>query len=61
MATLAEFRQRLAQVLDDRSHDAQATLNRLHAWCVDAEASGIQSLQAFSERMKGYALAPARH
>ncbi|MGO4262910.1 DesA family fatty acid desaturase [Lysobacter sp. TAB13] len=61
MATLADFRQRLAQVLDDRSHDAQATLQRLHAWCVEAEASGIHALQAFSERLKGYALAPARH
>ncbi|MEI2453225.1 MULTISPECIES: DesA family fatty acid desaturase [Lysobacter] len=60
MATLADFRQRLAQVLDDRSHDAQATLAKLHAWCVEAEASGIQALQAFSARLKGYALAPAR-
>lgn len=61
MATVADFRQRLAQVLDDRSHDAQATLTRLHAWCVEAEASGIQALQQFSARLKGYALAPARH
>lgn len=60
MATLADFRQRLAHVLDDRSHDAQATLAKLHAWCTEAEASGIQTLQAFSARMKGYALAPAR-
>ncbi|HEY0506204.1 MAG TPA: fatty acid desaturase [Lysobacter sp.] len=60
MATLADFRQRLAHVLDDRSHDAQATLSRLHAWCTEAEASGIQTLQAFSARLKGYALAPAR-
>ncbi|GAA5067933.1 fatty acid desaturase [Lysobacter panacisoli] len=60
MATLADFRQRLAHVLDDRSHDAQATLSKLHAWCTEAEASGIQALQAFSARLKGYALAPAR-
>jgi stearoyl-CoA desaturase (delta-9 desaturase) len=60
MATLADFRQRLAQVLDDRSHDAQATLAKLHAWCAEAEASGIQALQAFSVRLKGYALAPNR-
>jgi stearoyl-CoA desaturase (delta-9 desaturase) len=60
MATLAEYRQRLQQVLDDRSHDAQATLQRLHAWCAEAEASGIAALQQFSARLKGYALAPAR-
>lgn len=60
MATLAEFRQRLAQVLDDRSHDAQATLAKLHAWCTEAEASGIHALQQFSARLKGYAIVPTR-
>lgn len=60
MAQIAEYRQRLAQVLDERSIDAQATLQKLHAWCVDAEASGIHALQDFSQRMKGYALVPAR-
>ena len=60
MATLAEYRQRLQQVLDDRSHDAQTTLARLQAWCAEAEATGIQSLQQFSTRLKGYTLVPAR-
>ena len=60
MATVAEYRQRLAQVLDERSHDAQATLAKLHVWCAEAEASGIQALEAFSSRLKGYALVPAR-
>ncbi|HSM10425.1 MAG TPA: fatty acid desaturase [Lysobacter sp.] len=60
MATIAEYRQRLAQVLDERSHDAQATLARLHAWCAEAEASGIHALEEFSARLKGYALVPAR-
>lgn len=59
LATVAEYRARLAQVLDERSHDAKATLARLHAWCQEAEASGIASLQQFSARLKGYALAPA--
>jgi stearoyl-CoA desaturase (delta-9 desaturase) len=58
LATVAEYRARLAQVLDERSSDAKATLARLHAWCQEAEASGIASLQQFSARMKGYALAP---
>ncbi len=60
MATLAEYRQRLQQGLDDRSHDAQTTLAKLHAWCAEAEASGNQALQQFSARLKGYALVPAR-
>src|SRR5690606_1896467 len=60
MATLAEYRQRLQQVLDDRSHDAQATLQKLHDWCVEAEATGNHALQQFSARLKGYTLVPAR-
>ena len=59
LATVAEYRARLAQVLDERSSDAKATLARLHAWCQEAEASGIASLQQFSARMKGYAIASA--
>lgn len=60
MATIAEYRQRLAHVLDERSHDAQATLHKLQVWCSEAEASGIQALEEFSLRLKGYALVPAR-
>ena len=59
LATIAEYRARLAQVLDERSSDAKATLARLQALCQEAEASGIASLQQFSARLKGYALAPA--
>lgn len=59
MATLAEYRQRLQYVLDERSHDAQATLQKLHDWCVEAEATGNHALQQFSARLKGYTLVPA--
>ena len=61
IAQLADFRARLAQVLDERSNDAQATLAKLHAWCAEAEATGNAALRAFSMRMKGYALAPSRY
>lgn len=60
MATLAEYRQRLQHVLDERSNDAQATLQKLHDWCVAAEATGNQALQQFSARLKGYTLVPAQ-
>ncbi|QOY62950.1 fatty acid desaturase [Lysobacter sp. H21R4] len=60
MATLAEYRQRLQQVLDERSNDAQATLQKLHDWCVEAEATGNHALQQFSARLKGYTLVPAQ-
>ena len=58
--TLIEYRRRLAEVLESRSRGANDTLNALQQWCREAEASGIQALQEFSLRMKGYALQPAR-
>ena len=58
--TLVEYRARLAAVLETRSQSANETLQQLQAWCREAEASGIQALEAFSLRMKGYALQPAR-
>jgi stearoyl-CoA desaturase (delta-9 desaturase) len=60
LATLVEYRARLAAVLEERSHDAGATLQRLQEWCREAEASGIRALEEFAGRLRGYALAPAR-
>lgn len=60
LATLVDFRARLSAVLEERSNDASATLKRLQDWCHEAEASGIQSLQEFATRLRGYALVPAR-
>nr|WP_240703600.1 fatty acid desaturase [Thermomonas aquatica] len=57
--TLIEYRARLAEVLESRSHDASEKLKRLQAWCAEAEASGVRALQEYSARLKGYALQPA--
>jgi stearoyl-CoA desaturase (delta-9 desaturase) len=57
MQALVEHRKRLAAVLEARSHDAAERLRQLQAWCKEAEESGIASLQAYSQRLKGYALA----
>jgi len=59
LATLVEYRARLAAVLEERSHDASATLARLQDWCREAEATGIHTLREFAARLRGYALAPA--
>jgi stearoyl-CoA desaturase (delta-9 desaturase) len=58
LATLIEFRARLAAVLEERSQDAQTTLARLQEWCREAEASGIRTLEEFAGRLRGYALRP---
>ncbi|MET1025250.1 MAG: fatty acid desaturase [Pseudoxanthomonas sp.] len=57
MQALVEHRKRLATLLEARSHDAAERLRQLQAWCKEAEESGIASLQAYSQRLKGYALA----
>ena len=57
--TLVEYRAQLAQVLESRSVDANERLQRLQAWCAEAEASGVRALQEYAARLKGYALQPA--
>ena len=55
---LIEYRNRLAEVLESRSHDAAERLKRLQAWCAEAEASGVRALQDYAVRLRGYALVP---
>ena len=57
--TLIEYRARLSEVLESRSHDAGEKLKRLQAWCAEAEASGVRALQEYAVRLRGYALVPA--
>ena len=55
---LIEYRNRLAEVLESRSHDAAERLKRLQAWCAEAETSGVRALQDYAVRLRGYALVP---
>ena len=47
-------------VYELRSAEAEAKMVALRAWCAEAEASGIRQLEEFSQRLKGYSMAPAR-
>ena len=60
LATLLEYRQRLLAIYEMRSAEAEAKMEALRTWCREAEASGIQALEEFSMRLKGYALVPVR-
>ncbi|MDQ1064448.1 fatty acid desaturase [Stenotrophomonas sp. SORGH_AS_0282] len=53
---LVEHRARLAALLEARGNDAAERLKLLQAWCHEAEASGIATLQNYAARLKGYAL-----
>jgi stearoyl-CoA desaturase (delta-9 desaturase) len=60
MARVVEFRQRLAAIMERSGKRSDDMLQALQAWCQDAERSGIDSLEEFARRLRGYALAPAR-
>ncbi|MFN7550548.1 MAG: fatty acid desaturase [Pseudomonadota bacterium] len=60
MALVVEYRRRLVAVMERSGKRSEDMLHALQAWCADAEASGIASLEEFARRLRGYALAPAR-
>jgi len=52
LTTVCEFRARLVALMEERGADK--ALKSLQQWIVEAEQSGIRSLQQFAERLKGY-------
>jgi stearoyl-CoA desaturase (delta-9 desaturase) len=58
LATVCDFRNRLANVLERGNGNADTVLTNLQEWCREAEASGIRALQEFAMRLRGYALVP---
>jgi len=61
LATVCEFRNRLAAVLERGNGNNESTmLANLQTWCAEAEATGIRALQEFAMRLRGYALVPVR-
>jgi stearoyl-CoA desaturase (delta-9 desaturase) len=60
LATVYEYRQRLRAVYERTGQNSDAMLDALRQWCAEAEASGIEALAQFADRLKGYALVPVR-
>ena len=58
-ATVIEYRRRLADLMARSGKSSQAMLEALQQWCTEAEASGIQSLEDFSRKLRSYALPQA--
>jgi stearoyl-CoA desaturase (Delta-9 desaturase) len=52
--TVCDFRNRLAELMEQRGADQ--ALKGLQQWIVEAEQSGIRSLQEFAQRLKSYAV-----
>ena len=54
--TVYEAKLRLQQIWQRSSTTSENLVHQLEHWCHTAEASGIESLQTFSNRLKGYKL-----
>ncbi|MBY0574644.1 MAG: fatty acid desaturase [Undibacterium sp.] len=55
LKTMHDMRLELAQIWERSSATREQLVAQLQEWCVKAEASGIQTLQEFSLRLRSYA------
>jgi len=58
LRTVHEFRQQLVAVWEGAHMSNEALVRQLREWCARAEASGIEALQEFSSRLRGYLPTP---
>jgi stearoyl-CoA desaturase (delta-9 desaturase) len=59
LRTVHDFRLQLVAVWEQANVSNEALVRQLREWCARAEASGIESLQEFSARLRGYLPTPA--
>ena len=57
LETVHEFRERLRELWSGANVSNERLLAQLREWCSEAEASGIQVLEEFAERLRSYQLA----
>jgi stearoyl-CoA desaturase (delta-9 desaturase) len=55
-----ELREKLVRIWEQANVSNEGLVEELKAWCIEAEASGIRSLEEFAARLRGYALQPVR-
>ena len=54
LRTIYELKQQLQNVWSKRGGDAEILLHDFKQWCIDAEATGIQTLRDFVKDLKSY-------
>ncbi|MFK8029778.1 MAG: fatty acid desaturase [Gammaproteobacteria bacterium] len=59
LKTVHEYRERLRELWTGATVSNEKLTQQLKDWCQQAEATGIQALQEFSDRLKNYTVAPA--
>ncbi len=59
LQTVYQFKLRLKEIWNRSAPHPESRLERLKAWCLEAEQSGIDVLREFAAQLRGYALQPA--
>ena len=59
LRTAYQFRERLQAIWDRSATSHDKLLQALQEWCQQAEATGVEALEAFARRLKGYSLQSA--
>jgi stearoyl-CoA desaturase (delta-9 desaturase) len=59
LATVYQFKTRLKTLWTHTAGDGTGRVERLRAWCNEAEATGIKALQDFAAELRGYTLQAA--
>ena len=56
LRTAYQFRERLQAIWDRSATSHDKLLQALQEWCQQAEATGVEALEAFARRLRGYSL-----
>jgi stearoyl-CoA desaturase (delta-9 desaturase) len=56
--TVYQFKLRLKEIWTSHAQPPNFRLERLSAWCLEAEQSGIKALREFAKQLAGYSLQP---
>jgi stearoyl-CoA desaturase (delta-9 desaturase) len=59
LQTVYQFRERLGDLWERSAPSQEALLKALQEWCQQAEATGIQALENFAGKLRGYSLQPS--
>ncbi len=58
LSRVHKLREQLVQIWGQANVSNEKLLAQLKAWCVEADAIGISSLEEFAARSRGYMLQP---
>ena len=61
LATVYQYRERLREIWERNAPSQEALLQSLQDWCQQAEATGIQALETFSRKLRGFSVQHIAH